>query len=416
MLVDSLRSFKSKLQSKLNSHDKRAKIQDSDFVIGLLQAVATAKDNFSLSELRLSVCQFLGITIGMSAFNERLGTASLIGHFRIALDALIQSSITNNSSVAASRLAKKLGVEDIIGVDGSLVTLWDGLNSVFKGTFMNAAIKLHMATNLVTGALYWFDFTPGSTHDSKRFPEIKVGSLYIIDLGYWSMRLLQKISSRSSFFLSRVKDKARFTVTKVVYGIGQSAVGCDLLKIPIRNKRGSIVEVYATTVIDKDDVEFRILGFWNKKTRSYHWYITNLKTSRGIIADLYKLRWQVELSFKAMKSTLNFDRMPTLNENAVQSFALIALINYVFSVIIRCEAEILKRKSHNNPSKTSSIQKSAMAFRTGVQQILEGLKIGKRITKRWIDNLRTKINILLEFVFDQNQNKRRATVSGLLDD
>jgi hypothetical protein len=128
MLVDSLRSFKSKLQSKRNSHDKRAKIQDSDFVIGLLQAVATAKDNFSLAELRLSVCQFIGITIGASAFNERLGTASLVQHFRISLEDLIKSTRSNSTSTAAVQLAKKLGVNEIIGVDGSMITLWDGLS------------------------------------------------------------------------------------------------------------------------------------------------------------------------------------------------------------------------------------------------------------------------------------------------
>ncbi len=292
MLVHSLRSFKSKLQSKLNSHDKRAKIQDNDFVVALLQAVATAKDNFSISELRLSVCQFIGITIGASAFNERLGTASLVKHFRIALGVLIQSMISNNTSVAATELVKKLGVTEIIGVDGSMVTLWDGLSDVFKGTFMEAAVKLHMAINLVTGGISWFDFTPGATHDSKRFPEINTGALYIIDLGYWSMKLFQQISDHSSFFLSRVKDKAKFKVSRVVYGIGQSAIGSDLLKIPIYNKRGNIIEVYATTAINNINMEFRILGFWNKKTRTYHWYVTNLKGSRRIIAKLYRLRWQ----------------------------------------------------------------------------------------------------------------------------
>ena len=42
MLVDLLRSFKSKLHHNLISSDSRAKIQDGDFVIGLLQAVASA--------------------------------------------------------------------------------------------------------------------------------------------------------------------------------------------------------------------------------------------------------------------------------------------------------------------------------------------------------------------------------------
>ena len=414
MLVDSLRSFKSKLQSKLNSHDKRAKIQDTDFIIGLLQAVATAKDNFSLAELRLSVCQFIEISIGHSAFNERLGTASLVQHLRLALGVLIQSVGSRNTSIDAVELAEKLGVKEIIGVDGSMVTLWDGLSDIFKGTFMEAAVKLHMATDLVTGSVAWFDFTPGATHDSKRFPEIREGTLYIIDLGYWSMKLLQQISDQSAFFLSRVKGKAKFKVSKVIYGIGQSAVGSDLLRIPIKNKRGNIIEVYATTPINGVEVVFRLLGFWNKEKRSYHWYVTNLKGSRKIIGLLYRLRWQIELSFKAMKSTLNFDRIPTINKNAVESFLLIGVINYVFSVILRQEAEAFALATKSKQSKKSSIQKSAKAFREGVRDILSGLKIGRRMTKSWIEKLEEKLKLLLESVFDPNQNRRKSTVADLL--
>ena len=414
MLVDSLRFLKSTLQSKLNSSDRRAKIQDSDFIIGLIQAVAKAKGNFSLSELRLSVCQFLCISIGASAFNERIATAALVSNLKGTLEILIKSMASDKSSLAAFELEKKLNVKEIIGVDGSMVTLWDGLSNVFKGTFMTAAFKLHFAINLVTGSVNWFDFTPGSTHDSKRFPDIQNGYLYIFDLGYWSMILLEKIATQQSYFLSRVKSNAKLSISICVYGIGQSAIGKDLLGIPINRKRGSIIEVFSTTFAGKNEVELRVLGFWNKKSKCYHWYTTNLSGSRGIIAELYRLRWQVELSFKAMKSTLNFDRMPTLRENAVNSFALIALINYVFSIIVRTEAEALGKSRENQHAKTTSIQKSANAFREGAPGILEALKIGKRITNSWIKNLYRKILVLLEYIFDPNQNLRKTTVTRLL--
>ena len=71
----------------------------------------------------------------------------------------------------------------------------------------------------------------------------------------------------------------------------------------------------ATMCIDRTDFQFRVLGFWHKKDQQYRWYITNLVCPRGLIYDLYRLRWQLELSFKSMKSTLNFDRMPTLTSS-----------------------------------------------------------------------------------------------------
>lgn len=60
MITQALRSFKSKLRSCLNPADSRATIQDSDFIIGLMQALAKANGNFSLAQIRLAVCAFLG--------------------------------------------------------------------------------------------------------------------------------------------------------------------------------------------------------------------------------------------------------------------------------------------------------------------------------------------------------------------
>lgn len=198
MLTEALRSLKSKLHSALNSSDRRAKIQDSDFIIGLLQAVAKAKGNFTLSQLHQATCMFLGVKIGKSAFNERLTTASLVKGLQMTLTVL--TTLVVGESAEASALLTKIGVTEIIGIDASMVTLWDGLCKPFKGTFMTSALKLHMAVNLVSGGVKWFRVTSGSTHDSTSFPGLSSGSLYIFDLGYWSGKLLQKISGTGSFF------------------------------------------------------------------------------------------------------------------------------------------------------------------------------------------------------------------------
>jgi len=233
MFADSLRSFKSKLQKNFNSSDKRATIQDSDFIIGLLQGVAKSKNNFTLAELRLAVCTFIGSTICRSAFNERISTKNLAEDLKLALKLLL-NLISKKSTNDINELALKLGVTTIVGVDGSMVTLWDGLCDFFKGTFMVSSAKLHLATNLVTGAVNWFDITSGATHDSQCFPGIKSKTFYIFDLGYWSKDLFKLISTKSSFFLSRVKSNARLTVIEIVYGIGTSIIGQDLARFRIK--------------------------------------------------------------------------------------------------------------------------------------------------------------------------------------
>ena len=411
MLTDALRMFKSKLHTALNSSDRRAKIQDSDFIIGLLQAVAKAKGNFTLSELHGLAYIFLGIKIGRSAFNERLGTASLVRGLQLALTVLMTFVVGKNPSATA--LLKRIGVAEIIAIDASMVTLWDGLCEHFKGTFMLASVKLHLAINLVSGSVKWFEITAGATHDSKCFPDISRHSLYIFDLGYWSFKLLHKISDSGAFFLSRVKSTAKLTVVEVVQGMGKAVVGCDLLSFPVQRRRKTIVELVATKRIGEADVCFRVLGFWYKKERIYRWYITNLDCPRGLIYDLYRLRWQIELSFKAMKSSLNFDRMPTLNQNAVVSFTLIALINYIFATIIREEARALAAKKNHPGADSSSIQRAAKTFRDSVDAILGVVLLGRRLTKRALRRLMETILPLLSDVLDPNYKSRKTSLKTL---
>ena len=157
MITDVLRQLKNEMSRSFSSSDQRAKIQDSDFIIGLISAIAGAKDNFSLAELRRLSCSYLGIHIGQSAFNERLGTLSLVQGLQTVLGVVLAMSLEKKGAVAA--LKKKLGVDEIIGVDSSMVSLWDGLHNHFRGTFVTAALKLNLGMNLVSGAVKWFQVT-----------------------------------------------------------------------------------------------------------------------------------------------------------------------------------------------------------------------------------------------------------------
>ena len=213
--------------------------------------------------------------------------------------------------------------------------------------------------------------------------------------------------------MSRVKISAKLTVIEVVYGMGESIVGHDLLSFPIHRRRKAIVELIATMCINKIDIQFRVVGFWHKKDGQYRWYITNLGCSRRLIYDLYRLRWQLELSFKSMKSTLNFDRMPTLNKNTVLSFTLIALINYVFAMILREEARVLAEKNAHSGAASSSIQKATKLFSIAAGAILALIKLGKRLTERAARSLTKMLLPFLNDVLDPNYKSRKTTLGKL---
>jgi IS4 transposase len=68
-----------------------------------------------------------------------------------------------------------------------------------------------------------------------------------------------------------------------------------------------------------------VIGFWNPVEKDYHWYITNLAAAAYLIYPLYRLRWQIELIFKACKNSLNANGITSCDENIIESLLLASI-------------------------------------------------------------------------------------------
>lgn len=411
MLIDTLKECKNFLKSNTNNNDKRAKVQTADFAVGFLQAAAKCGRNFSLAELRLSFSDFLGTKLSASAFNTRLQSKSLNQCLQLLVTFLISKiALIKTGSIDHEKILDALGVSEVIGIDSSMVTLWDGLKDYFGGTFMSASIKLHFSINLLAGSIDWFNITEGKLHDSKWFPKIMKGRLYVFDLGYWSIDLLNQISKKKAFYLSRLKSNAKIIVTDNLYGLGASFLGTDLLTQSINRKRTTIVEIMGKLIVGKTTYETRIVGFWHKGEKQYRWYVTNLTCHRKYIYELYRLRWQVELSFKAMKSSLSFDRIPTLSPLAVKNFVYIAILNYLFAVLVKMEAESTTTKK---TQRNASIQKAAKILHTISDKFYDVLRLSEKCMRMSIDTLQIAIETFRSYLFDPNHKHRKSTIASL---
>ena len=411
MISESIRLVKSNLHAAFSSTDQRAKIQDGDFIVGLLEATADSPESFSLASLRLSMCSFVGETIGQSAFNERMGTATLKNQVQHTLKTLMGEAFRlQNASASSMDIAQKLGVSTIIGVDSSIVSLWHGLAKCFSGTFTTAALKLHLSTDLLSGSVQWLDLSSGTVHDSQKFPDITCGRLYIVDLGYWDFGLFQSIEKAGSFFLSRIKSNSNVRIAKIVAGnFSNSLIGTKLKDLVVKRRRSEIVEFLGQMTHKKQVLNVRIIGFWNTKERRYRWYITNLSASRKAISDLYRLRWQIELSFKSMKSYFNFDRIPTLSPNATTTLALIGVCHYVMSTILRLKSS----QKIDGCTRPLSLLRSANIIRSFSNSIYSLFRSGYRMSvslARKIDNLLLKT---VKSYHDPNVKNRMNTENKL---
>jgi len=82
-----------------------------------------------------------------------------------------------------------------------------------------------------------------------------------------------------------------------------------------------IVEVWGKLNLPgTKSLEVRLIGFRFPLTKEYRWYVTNIPNSMALaewIYPIYRLRWQIELFFKSIKSMLHADQITSENENIV---------------------------------------------------------------------------------------------------
>ena len=136
------------------------------------------------------------------------------------------------------------------------------------------------------------------------------------------------------FFLSRLKSNAVVMIQAVISGLSKRCVGQSLLSVDLSRKRGQVIEVLIEKVYRGQTLRCRALGFWNPAEKTYHWYLTNLAVAAHIIYPLYRLRWQIELIFKACKNSLNANQITSAEENIIESLLLASLAAHLSTYTI----------------------------------------------------------------------------------
>ena len=134
------------------------------------------------------------------------------------------------------------------------------------------------------------------------------------------------LNKAGGFFLSRLKSNAVIYIAEGVQGLPKQVLGQALLSLDCSHKKGNIIEVFTTKIYEGKLLRYRVIGFWNPVEKGYHWYITNLLAAAYLIYPLYRLRWQIELIFKACKNSLNANQITSGDENIIRSLLLASIV------------------------------------------------------------------------------------------
>jgi putative transposase len=206
------------------------------------------------------------------------------------------------------------GVKDWRIVDSTTVKVRDALTKEFPGTGEYAAIKVHKTLSVGCGAPVAYHFSPAREHDTHHLTidESWRGYGLLCDLGYASFGRLRACLQHDVRFVIRLKENWKPKVQHIARGEvrGLFFPGTDfdvLLHAGTLALNGKAIDADVTVGSGEDALQLRLVGVPSPK--GYCFFLTNLPPSIGPlqVGDLYRVRWEVELSMKLDKSAHRLD-------------------------------------------------------------------------------------------------------------
>ena len=216
----------------------------------------------------------------------------------------------------------------IIVLPEALRELWHGCGSATdQGA---AALKISVRLDLLTGQLAGLSLHDGRVHDSAAahpLTSLPPDSLYLADLGFFSLDRLQQIAEQLGFFLSRLRaqttvftaDGRRFCDLTSLLLTQEAAVDLPVtlgvrhrlparliaVRVPQEVADGRRRRLRSEAKRRRQTVSARVLAL-----ADWTIFITNAPASRlplEAVVVVARARWQIELVFKLWKSHGHID-------------------------------------------------------------------------------------------------------------
>jgi hypothetical protein len=197
-------------------------------------------------------------------------------------------------------------------------------------------IKLHVMLDSKTHLAEQILITNAVCHDMNAIRgviEFVKGQMYVYDRGYACYNYLYDIELAGAYFVTRLKSNWK---TKVIKN-QNFRNGTGVLKDQLIRVSGSKNDEYPSVL--------RLVTFHHKESGKKLKFLTNnMRLSAKRIADIYKMRWQIELFFKWIKQHLKVKTFLSTTANGVKIQIWCALITYVLLHKIKglaiCKADI----------------------------------------------------------------------------
>jgi len=188
-----------------------------------------------------------------------------------------------------------------------------------------AGIKLHTQLDLRGPIPTCLHITEARQHDVLWLDRLvfEPGAFYVMDRGYLDFQRLNRLARAGAFFVTRAKGNLRFS---------------RQCSHPVDPATGLRSDQTGTLSLAKAFAAFslplRRVRYYDAQTGQYLIFLTNHLDLPGLtVANLYRLRWQVELFFRWIKGHLRIKHYYGTSPNAVKTQIWIAVTVYLLVAI-----------------------------------------------------------------------------------
>lgn len=189
------------------------------------------------------------------------------------------------------------------------------------------AVKLHTLLDLRGWIPTLIHISPAQIHDVNMLDQLtpEAGAFYIIDRAYLDFQRLHRWTLHGAFFITRAKKNLQFTRILSRAVDKSTGVQCDQ----------TIALRWFYSVKGYPSQLRRIRYFDAPREKRLIFLTNNFTLPPGVIAELYRRRWQVELFFKWIKQHLRIKAFYGTSENAVKTQIWTAVCSYLLVAIVR---------------------------------------------------------------------------------
>ena len=217
----------------------------------------------------------------------------------------------------------------LVSMDSTMISLCTGLFGWAGYTRRKGAVKLHLVLDHDGYLPKFAVITDGKTSDISVALEtaFEPGTIVVLDRGYYRFGWWLNLTRQRVFFVSRLKQNAKFISLRQNPVPENTAIRKDeVIVAPGQKKSG-------------EEAHFRRIELWDETKKETLVFVTNHHELDAVtVTEIYRDRWQIELFFKSLKQLLKIKTFVGTSANAVHIQIWTALISMLILRYLRLKS------------------------------------------------------------------------------